>query len=387
MAITTVACVIEHLGIGGEEKIVLDLLPALRDYGIRPCVITFMPGKQDQKLREKGVKLITLSVKPDILRIPALTAIFKKLRPDIVHTRLFSAGLWGRVGAHLAGVPSVIHTHGGFTFREKRLKRLPIERLFATLTDASICVSNAVKNHLIVDGKLIKKNLVVIPNGISVSRFLRTPPRVPQTPCRLITVGRLEHVKGQDLMIRALAVGSGYFKELWLVGDGADSESLHQLSSDLGVNHKVRFLGTRDDIPGLLAQADVYVAPSRSEGLPVAVLEAMASGLPVVATDIEGNREVLEGVGWLAEKENPFSLTQSIIAALQNPGRAKKMAIAGRDRVVNKYSLERMVRDHVSIYKSCLGGCPRMDSYRDRAKVLRARRQGQNGRRRSSSLR
>lgn len=222
-------------------------------------------------------------------------------------------------------------------------------------TDKSICVSNAVKNHLIIDGRLNEKNLVVIPNGISASRFLGTPPRVPQTPCRLITVGRLEHVKGQDLIIRALAAGSDYFKELWLVGDGAESASLHQLSSDLGVDHKVRFLGTRNDIPSLLAQADVYVAPSRSEGLPVAVLEAMASGLPVIATDIEGHREVLEGVGWLVSPEEPLSLVQNIMAVLSDPVKTKKMAIAGKDRVTKKYTLARMVSAHVSLYKSCLG--------------------------------
>jgi hypothetical protein len=123
-----VICLIEHLNRGGEEKLVCDLMPAFKDYGLEPWVITFKPGALDHKIRQRGVAHICLAPYGKAGRIPALVGIFKKLSPDIVHTRLFSAGFWGRTAAFLSGRVAMVHTHAGYTFREKKWKRLPMEK-------------------------------------------------------------------------------------------------------------------------------------------------------------------------------------------------------------------------------------------------------------------
>lgn len=350
----TLVSIIEHLNMGGEEKLVLEMMPALRNHGIVGHVISFLPGALDEELRARGIHLITLDVKPNILRIPALMACLRRLRPDVVHTRLFSAGLWGRVAARLSGVPAIVHTHGGFTFREKKCKRLPIEQLLVRATDRSICVSQAVKDHLIAEGHLPEDRLTVVSNGIAVNRFLHLPTGTPATPVRLVTVGRLAPVKGYDILIRALGLLKNVDFTLRMAGDGPDAAGLAGLARKLGIEGRITFLGTRADIPDLLAGSDIFIAPSRSEGLPVAVLEAMAAGRPVVASDVGGNREVLKGVGWLAPPDDPVALARVLIQVLKRPDEAAQRKRAARDRVVRQFTFEKMVAAHESLYRSCL---------------------------------
>lgn len=364
-----IVCLIEHLNRGGEEKLVCDLMPGFKAFGLEPWVITFMPGALDEKIRQKGVAHILLDARTKAGRIPALIKIFRKLSPDIIHTRLFSAGVWGRSAAFLSCRAAIVHTHAGYTFREKKWKRLPVERALTGVTDQIVCVSMAVRNHLVNIGGLPGKKMAVIPNAIDTTPFDTIPPRKIGTPARLITVGRLARVKGQDILLRALAYLGNSVAEVVIVGDGPENLKLRRLASDLRVDSKVTFLGARDDIPDLLAQSDLFVAPSRSEGLPVAVLEAMAASRPVVATAVGGVCDVLEGVGWLAPVLDPEALAREIKNALATPDIVVQKTRAARDRVKRFYGFNQMVNSYLQLYADCCPGLSRYLQARDIAAV------------------
>lgn len=348
-----IVCLIEHLNRGGEEKLVCDLMPGLKAFGLEPWVITLMPGALDDNIRQQGITHQVLDARTKAGRIPALIKLFRKLSPDIIHTRLFSAGAWGRLAALLSCRAAIVHTHAGYTFREKKWKRLPVERALSKVTDHIVCVSTAVKNHLVDIGGLPEKKMVVIPNAIDTTPFDTIAPRKIGTPARLITVGRLAQVKGQDILLRALAYLGNSVAEVILVGDGPEGPKLRRLASDLQVASKVTFLGARDDVPDLLAQSDLFVAPSRSEGLPVAVLEAMAASRPVVATAVGGTADVLEGVGWLTPARDPEALACGIKSALASSDIVVQKTKAARDRVKRLYGFDRMVKAYLQLYADC----------------------------------
>ena len=359
MARPKIICLIEHLDRGGEEKLVCNLMPAFKAFGLEPWVVTFIPGALDEKIRQKGVAHICLDGRTKAGRIPALMKIFRKLSPHIIHTRLFSAGFWGRPAALLSGRAACVHTHAGETFGEKKWKRLPVERILTGVTHRIVCVSTSVKDHLVNIGGLPEKKISVIPNAIDTTPFESIAPRKIGLPARLITVGRLARVKGQDILLRALPYLGDSVAEVVVCGDGPEGPSLRRLASELQVSSKVTFLGARDDIPGLLARSDLFVAPSRSEGLPVAVLEAMAAARPVVATAVGGTCDVLRGVGWLAPPRDPEALAHEIKSALASPAIVHQKTKAGRDRVKRLYGFNSMVTAYLKLYADCSPGLNR----------------------------
>ena len=348
-----IVCIIEHLDHGGEENLVYNLMPAFKEFGLDPWVITFQQGALDTRLKEKGVGLICLHQHSKASRIPALINHLKELAPKIIHTRLFSAGFWGRISACLSGSAAVINTHPGYTFGKKKWKRLPIEKALTMVTDRTVCVSKAVRDHLVSSGGMSPEKMVVIPNGIDVTPFESYPPREATLPASLITVARLARVKGHDILLKALPFINDLVRELIIVGDGPEASTLHKLAAELNVESKVRFLGTRDDIPELLAQSNLFVAPSRSEGLPVATLEAMAASTPVVATAVGGAVEVVQGVGWLVQPEDPKALAKVIKHALTNREETAWRATRARNRVRDRYDFKQMINAYVQLYCDC----------------------------------
>lgn len=348
-----IVCLIEHLNHGGEEKLVYNMMPAFKEFGLDPWVITFNKGAFDTRIQEKGIGLICLDQHSKVSRIPTLMKHLKELAPKIVHTRLFSAGFWGRISACLSVSSAVINTHPGYTFGKKKWKRLPIEKALARVTDRTVCVSQAVKDHLLNAGGMSPEKMVVIPNGVDTKPFESLAPQRMSLPASLITVARLARVKGHDILLRALPFLNDLVGELVIVGDGPEASVLRQLATELRVENKVRFLGARDDIPKLLAKSDLFVAPSRSEGLPVAILEAMAASKPVVATAVGGSVEVVQDVGWLSPPEDPEALAREIAHSLTHREETARRVTKARNRVKNTYDFNQMIKSYMKLYSDC----------------------------------
>lgn len=344
----------QQLDVGGRETALLSLAEALHKRGWEVEILSFLPGTLDGMFAQKGLSLRTFPVRPEIRRIRELRRHFLRYRPSIVHTHLFSAGFWGRIAANMAGVPVIIHTEGGMLFEEKRWKRMPAEGLLSRVTDRIICVSPSIKEHLSQAGGRITESLVVIPNGIATDDLLQIPLRPMGDPPLLFSAGRLARIKGYDVLIRAIAQLDNFSGKLILAGDGPEAESLRHLADSLGIGNRVEFLGYRDDVRKLLGKADLYIAPSRSEGLSNSILEAMAAGVPVIATGVGGNCELLNGVGRIVPPENPAALAMAITAAVADTDTTITLARDARQRVAANYTLDRMVSAHEELYRQCL---------------------------------
>ncbi len=349
-----IALVYQQFDLGGRQKALLVLADALKKRGWKVEVLSFLPGVLDQIFEEKGIPVQTFPTRLKTQRILRLRQYFLRHRPNIVHTHLFSAGFWGRIAARMSGVPVIIHTEGGMLFEEKRWKRIPAERLLARVSDHVICVAQSIKEHLIEAGGLSAESLVVIPNGIIADDLFQNPLRPMGDAPVLFSAGRLARVKGYDLLIRAFAQLDKLPGKLVLAGDGPEAESLKRLADSLGVADRVEFLGYRNDVRKLLAKADLYVAPSRSEGLSNSILEAMAAGVPVVATDVGGNRELLGGTGHIVPLEDPTALAAAISSAIKDPETTMKLAENARHRVKSIYTLDHVVTAHEELYCRCL---------------------------------
>jgi len=245
----------------------------------------------------------------------------------------------------------VVHTRHGrnchFTSRQ-----VAIGRQLARFVDRYVCVSDDVRAQCVTEG-IGPSRLVTVLNGIDVSRFgFRGPD--PGGP--VVAVARLSPEKDIANLVRATAIGAPRAPGLRVevAGGGPCLEELQQLAADLGVADRIVFLGEVRDIPSLLARARLFVLPSRSEGIPLTVLEAMACGLPVVATRVGGLPEVVEDevTGLLVPAADPTALAGAMIEIWGDPKRGDQMGRAGRQRAEECFGVGRMVAEYEALYAS-----------------------------------
>jgi glycosyltransferase involved in cell wall biosynthesis len=292
-----------------------------------------------------------------------LARLLRRRRIDVVHTHDDRPHLYGTVASRLAGVGRVIHTrHGRSPHLSRRQKALV--RLAAGWIDRFVCVSADAAALAVAQGVPARK-VCTIRNGIDLRRF---PFLGPRRDGPAVIVARLSPEKDHATLLRAaaLVVRAEPSFRLEIAGDGPCREDLHRLAAELGLGEHVRFLGQVRDVPGLLARAGMFVLSSLSEGVSLTLLEAMASGLPVVATRVGGNPEVVaDGVtGLLSPAADHGALAGSIAAQWRSPERCRTFGIAGRRRVEEQFDVrvmvaayERMYPDGNMLYTSPLPRC------------------------------
>jgi glycosyltransferase involved in cell wall biosynthesis len=262
----------------------------------------------------------------------------------------------------MAGVPVAVHTvHGKYmSYAPGRLNGLKkslrhfCERRAARRFGNIVCVSDALRTHVAEEIGIPAASTRTIANGVAVPPLVRARATSPGAQ-RLVTVGRLAAVKNFALLIRAFAPLSARWPQLRLtiVGDGPERAALEELATRLGLAGAVHFLGFRSDIDQLLAQSDVFVLTSLSEGIPMSILEAMKSGLPVVATRVGGvPATVAEGeTGILVESDDEPALVRALANLIEHPRAAEAMGAAGHARVLQKFSVDAMVSAYEAIYQ------------------------------------
>ncbi len=259
---------------------------------------------------------------PDRRRLWHLASLFRSIgallrtRPHIVHLHfLTKRAHYFLLLRRFLGFKVVITAHGSDLLRPWPGDRDHLGR-FLQEADAVTVVSEDLRDHALRIGSLPQQRVEVIPNGVDMEVFQPIGGKRQPGSMRLISVGRLEHVKGHDVLLRALAdpqYGSGSC-ELTLVGDGEERSALIELARQLAIEARVNFAGmlNQQETLNLLQNSDVFVLPSRSEGLPVALIEAMACGLPCLASDVGGVTQVLCGAGMTVEPDNPEELARCL---------------------------------------------------------------------------
>lgn len=364
--------------IGGTRRHLVDVALGQAAAGLEVHVVASTlrdPGFPQDLVRMEGAGVsvhrldMVRSIDPSKDRAHAgeIAKLLQSVGPDIVHTHSSKAGVLGRHASLKTGIGTRVHTPHTFAFLFKELfgpaKRFlyrKIEGHYARRSAAVIAVSESEAETFRSSGVVPADRVRTVANGIDLEPFERAQPLDlaplgpdPDKPIAAL-VGLVYAAKGQDFAIRALA----NLPELQLlcVGPG-DASEYQALAKELGVSERVFFTGARDDVPAILAAADFLVLPSRWEGMPYIVIEAMAAGRAVVANPVNGARDlVLEGeTGWLTGGIDAGSVESGLRAALEaGPERRSALGKAGQQRVREHFTTEHMVRALLSVYEEVL---------------------------------
>ena len=304
---------------GGAESIVISLATYLDGHGHRLTLYHFGNPFLERLCSERGMRSRYVTHRSEYkrtIRLPWFARPFAKLLEadgiDVLHSHLFGPIVAGGVACRLAGIPHVGTLHDVYIVQERPI-RAHLLKLVRLLGTELVCVSEPMAQYYSQAARIPLGQLRVIRNGIDLAAY-SVPARVraPEEPVRLIMVGRLDPIKRHDLFLSALARlrDEGRWHAT-LVGDGPQREALLAQCRALGLEGRVTFLGQRSDVPALLAAADVFLLISDSEGMSLSLVEAVASGLPVVATDVGNNSELVKS-SW-----NGFVVPRGDAAAIE----------------------------------------------------------------------
>jgi glycosyltransferase involved in cell wall biosynthesis len=293
----------------------------------------------------------------DPVALVELVLLMRRLRPHIVHASSSKAGVLGRLAAGLVRVPIRMFTVHGWAFSahagaRSRLYRVA-ERIVRPLTTLTICVSESERTAGLAARTCDAERSVVIRTGIAAASVPRARPA--DGPPTIVAVGRMQGPKDSVSLVHALGLLRGPFHAT-LVGDGPDRPVVDEELLRYGLAGSVLLAGERDDVPELLASSAIFVLSSRSEALPVSVLEAMAAGLPVVATRVGGVPElVVEGeTGLLVPPSDPAALAAALQRLLDEPELRARLGAAGRARVQEHFAVDSFAESHLDVYRRAL---------------------------------
>jgi len=368
--------VIGSFEIGGAEKQMFTLVRAIQDYGIFCHVFSLQRGGPlSSHFSELGVSVHSGGLgKGDIYKRPwkllsaeiSLIRLILKLKPRVVHSYLPLATFMGALAGRLCRVPLVITSRRSLGRYQERYRALRLFDLLANKFSHCVTVnSKSVWNDVLVRDNVDPKKLVLIYNGVDHSNFdvprevgveLRKKTGFTHSHKVVTVVANLIPYKGHAELLDAAAAVLDQIpsSRFWLVGrDRGIEKYLKQKARELGILNRVIFAGERSDIPNILAASDILVLPSHEEGFSNVILEAMAAGLPLVATRVGGAQEaVLDGVtGWLVQPNRPKELATKIVDLLNNPKRSKEWGERGKERVKKEFGIEKMVEEHLMLYQ------------------------------------
>ncbi len=360
---------IGQLSTGGAELQLIQLATHLDRARFTPIVCSLSECvPHAAQLRAEGIQVITLPRKmdPDLTRLWRLPQVLRRYRPDLIHSYLFVANAWARLAGRLLSLPVVISERN--TLTQKGRGHRIVDRALAGWATLLIANSRAGAQLAIARREIAPDRVVTIHNGIALERFAHTRDGRevrkefglgPSDPL-VGVVARLAPQKGHHTLLQAMArvVESLPSARLLCVGDGPLRDELRREASRLGLERTALFVGQRADIPDLVAAMDVVVLNSEWEGLPNAIVEAMAASRPVVATRVGGIPEiVVDGdTGLLVPPADPTAVAGALLTLLREPEMAAAMGRRGRARVEEHFSLERMVADTEAIYERLLAG-------------------------------
>lgn len=350
---------------GGAESKTIETVLGLEGYEFTVGHGAAFDPDQVERLERAGVstrRFASIRHYDPVTAFPAVFAVARYIRKrdfDIVHTHSTEAGIIGRFAAALAGTPAVVHTVHGVPFAEDRNALLEgfvlhFERLAARRTDILIANADAIAEEYLRRGIGRPEQYTTVYSGIDIERFrdAEPTPDVDGDGVRVLMVGRMADGKGfEDLLAAIDRIGTEDIS-VYLVGDGPLCDGLKSTIERRSLTDTVTMLGFRDDIPEIMAACDMFVLPSYREGTPRVITEAMASGLPVIATGIAGIPEqVVEGEnGFLVRPGDVDALADQIDKLTSAADLRERLGRAGSERV-EEFSVDRMLSDVNAVYR------------------------------------
>ncbi len=355
----TVAQVVLTLDQGGLEHLVIQLSAHLQRRGLRSLIVVLTDGVLVEAAKRQGLDVIVLGKREgfDPRLVFQLARLFRREHVDIVHSHNFAPLIYGAMAATLSGARTVNTRHGRAALRT--------HRFIWSLTHRVIAVCEDTRRQLLVHNRIAPGKVDVLLNAIDTAPYAARNPAATRAGTPLPagvpvigTVGRLSEEKDHETLLTAFRMlrDTGVEAHLAIVGGGPLQPALRARVSALGLDNCVHLLGFRTDVSALLPLFDVYVLPSKMEGVSLTLLEAMAAGLPVVATRVGGNPEVvIEGqTGLLVEASQPAALAAALTALLEHPDSSAAMGARGRARALEHFGIDRLVDAHVHLYERVL---------------------------------
>src|SRR5271166_360131 len=350
--------VIDSLNRGGAEVMLTAMAPLFGKRGVECDVIALIrrPSPLEDSLLKQDIHLSYTGVHRlySPRQIPALTKLIEGY--DIVHVHLFPAQLWAVLAAARLSrrTPLVTTEHNTWNLRRKWWFH-PVDQWMYPHYERIACISEATAENLVRWCPGVGRKITVIPNGIPLDAFENAQPTtlsdVPGDVMRLVFVGRCDIQKDHATLLRAITAVPD--THLLLVGDGPLRPRLEQMAAALGIRDRVTFLGWRGDVAAVLKASDIYVHSTHSDGFGIAACEAMAAGLPVVASDVPGLAQLVTGAGILFPAGDDKALARELNALIQSPRRRREMSVAGRQRA-RQFSIENTVDGCIRMYESVL---------------------------------
>lgn len=359
-------CLTRSDTVGGAHIHILDLARWMRERGAEVHIAVgggagpFCEWLSAHGLPWTRLPALERAIRPhrDLAALHQLRRVFRRLRPGVISLHSSKAGLLGRLAGAGLGAAVVYTAHGwpftpGIEPRAARRYRA-VERLAAPLAERIITVSEHDRRLALAAGVGPPRRVVAVPNGIRPAPALADPGR--GGPVRIACVARLDTQKDHALLLDALA---GLRERDWtleLLGDGPLTEELAARAQRLGIAGRVAFRGLRGDIRERLAKAQLFALPSHWEGLPRSVLEAMSTGLPVLASDVGGTGEAVRDgeTGYLLARGDVAGWRARLAALLDAPGERARLGAAGRARYAAHFTLERMAEETAAVYAAAL---------------------------------
>ena len=360
------AHLIESDGPGGAERVVADLASAFQASGAYNVV--FLPANGDgwlaRQLEGTGVAIehfhIDRPLSPACAR--SLARGFRRHRIDLAHSHEFSMAVYGAWASWLAGVRHVITMHGSRYYAAHLRRRLAMRAAIA-VSGRTVAVSHPLAGHISTDLRVRRSRIDTILNGVRAIRRvgsrLREELQLGDDERLIVSVGNLYPVKGHQHLIEAVGMlaASHPHVHLAISGRGDMAEALMARARTLGLSERVHLLGLRSDVPAVLGAADVFVLPSLSEGLPLALLEAMFAACPIVASDVGDVGVALAhgDAGILVQPGNAAALARELDRLLSDPTRARQLGDRAFRRAAAEYDVGQMVRRYRAMYDDLIG--------------------------------
>ncbi len=361
--------IFNNLGSGGAEKLIEDLLPLMNNtngINVDLLLLTNENNVFDKKLTKSGIQIEIVPTKKiyNPLNIHYIRKYIKKGQYDVVHVHLFPSLYWASFASKLIfkNKPKFVFTeHSTHNQRREKGYLRIIEKFVYSSYDKIISISHQAQNNLIEWLKTKNKNrFIVIENGIDLIKFKEAKPylkreintQFDEDTELICMVGRFSEAKDQPTLIKAMKYIPSNV-HLLLVGEGPLKEKNEELVRQMKLEDRVHFLGFRDDVPRILKTVDIVVLSSNWEGFGLAVVEGMAAGKPVIASNVPGLREIVTGFGLIFEVGNSEELANKINQLINDPLKYNEIAEKCQLRA-NFYSIEKMVDEYIEQYKILL---------------------------------
>ena len=362
-----IAYVVNSLNLGGAETLVVQMSRALRDDCDIFILCLDVPGLWAEEMRREGIPVYCMWRQPgiDLNAAFRIAAFCKRHRIDMIHAHQCTPWFYSGLSRYVYPRPRLLfEEHGRFYPEVDSRKRVLVNRmLIQPRTHRITAVSEDVKNRLVRYEGVSADRIAVVYNGVAPPEdlshdekaALRRSVGVPMDAFLVGSVGRIDPIKNYEMLVDSLADIMPDRRNVWgiVVGDGPSRGSLERQIRDCSLGDRIRLPGYRSDAKKLIQCMDLFVLCSVSEGTSMALLEAMAAGVPVIVTDVGGNPEIVvrDKTGWIVPSNDRKKFAGAIAEALDNPRHAKRIGDAGKKRHRELFEFETMIAHYLDIYK------------------------------------